>query len=155
LAAKNNIEVVESFPETITIVAEPNFGAAIKFVLFGAAIGAAGAHFLLARKAAGAAPTGATSALPEMSRTDDLNSRVKTLALRIKILASKTRDVSGVVSQRVKPALQTAIAEGRRAAQETREGIEHELATEPDTAYAAEGEELEKQREAEAAKSGL
>lgn len=144
MAAKNNIEVVETYPERITVVAEPSFGTAFKFLLLGVAIGASGAHFLLARKISGDA---ANTSLPETTRTDDLNGRVKTLALRIKILASKTRDVSGVVSQRVKPALQNAIAEGKRAAQETREGIEHELETEPDTVYAAEGEQIEKQRE--------
>ena len=148
MAAKNNIdtfEVREAYPETITIIAEPGFGSAIKFLLIGAALGAAGMHFFAARKAVAAEELVST---PSGTRREQLDERVKTLASRVKNLASKTRDISGVVSTKVKPALQTAIAEGRRAAQQTRESIEHDLETEPDTVFAEEGEQLEKERAA-------
>ncbi|HEX8551871.1 MAG TPA: hypothetical protein VF681_09990 [Abditibacteriaceae bacterium] len=146
MAAKNNIETIEvreAYPETITIIAEPSFGSAIKFLLLGAAIGAAGMHFVAARKAEAAEePVSA----PSGTRNEQINERVKNLASRVKNLASKTRDISGVVSTRVKPALQTAIAEGKRAAQQTRESIEHDLETEPDTVFAEEGEKIEQER---------
>lgn len=153
MAAKNKLEVVETYPETITIVAEPSFGSAIKFLLFGAAIGA-GAMFYFRKPGAPAAEEYVP--LPAQgTRSEQLNDRVHTLAARVKNLSGKASSAAKLASKAVTPAIKNAVAEGKRAARETRESIEDDLETESDTKYAEEGEKLQAEREAEAQRLGI
>jgi hypothetical protein len=92
---------------------------------------------------------------PTGTRNEQLNDRVHTLAARVKTLASKTRDAAQLASKAVTPAIKNAVAEGKRAARETRESIETDLQTEPDTKFAEEGEKLQAEREAEAKRLGF
>ena len=153
MAAKNN--EIYDYPETITIIAEPSFGTAIKLLLFGAAIGA-GAVLYLRKPGATVAPA-APPATPNDRRASDreVSERVQTLAKNVKILAGRARDAAQLASKAVTPAIKNAVAEGRRAAMETTSAIEADLETEPDTKYAEEGEKIEAERAAEAARRGF
>jgi gas vesicle protein len=139
LGAKNNIDedLIDAgiYPEKLIIVAEPSFGSAIKFLLFGAAIGAGAAYYMANRNASGAS-TPETAAGTSTQRDEQLAERAKTLAKRVKNLAGHARDIATVVGTKVKPAIQTAVAEGKKAAQATQEAIKDELENEPDTIYA-------------------
>lgn len=151
MGAKNN-EYIE-YPETITIIAEPSFGSAIKFLLLGAAIGA-GATLYLRKSGEAAAPE--TSAPPSpAARKDQLNKRVQTLAAGVKNVAGKTASAARLASKAVTPAIKNAVAEGKRAARETIDSIDEDLENDSDTKYASEGEKIEAEREAEAKQYGL
>jgi hypothetical protein len=150
LAAKNN-EYIE-YPETITIIAEPSFGSAVKLLLVGAVIGAAAMQYL--RKPA--APAAAPFVPPgQDTRNEQLNKRVQSLAKSVASLAGKAGSAAKMASRAVTPAIKNAVAEGRRAARETIDSIDDDLENEPDTKYASEGERLEAEREAEAKRLGL
>lgn len=156
MAAKN--EEIWEYPETITIIAEPSFGAAIKLLLFGAAIGA-GAMAYLRRPGAPAAGAQASSvpgtAASRATGDKELGERIQTVAARIKVLAGHTRNAAQLAVKTAAPVIKNAVAEGKRAAVETTTAIEEDLETEPDTKYAEEGERIEAERQAERERRGF
>jgi len=150
LAAKNN-EIIE-YPETITIIAEPSFGSAMKFLVLGAALGAGAVLYL--RKTGEPALAPATQPSPA-ARNEQLNKRVHALAKGVKCLAGKAGAAAKLAGRAVTPVIKNAIEEGKRAAHAAIDEIDEDLESEPDTKYAAEGEKIEAEKEAEAKKFGL
>ncbi len=123
-------------PEKIVIVAGPSFGNAMKFVLFGATLGAAATYTLLAnRKAAGAAGTDAVSeglsAGGAKDNPEQIAERISKLSARAKKLAVRTRNTVTTASVVLGPVVAQAVAEGRRAAVDAQRDLEEELKNPP------------------------
>lgn len=106
-------------PEKLIIIAGPTFGTVVKFLLFGAAIGALGATLFQGRGSrfgedaiyegltAGGAKDGST-----------FGARAEALLVRAKELASRAKDAAQDVAEQVKPVIQDAINQRKAAAQE-------------------------------------
>lgn len=126
-------------PEKIVIVAGPSFGQALKFMLLGASVGAGAVYYLLrpgsgeaSKKAslksvahkyeAGvedftAAGTPVLDALdPETS--NEIADRIGNITSRLKDIGTRAKTLAGSVSEAVRPTLESAIAEGKKAAAE-------------------------------------
>ena len=104
--------------DRIIIVANPSFGAAFKFMLLGAVVGA-GAMALLNRQGS------SQPALPSPSEreAEHLNSRLSRLSSRIRSVAGRTRDVAGFAAGTLAPAIGEAVREGSRAAREMQDDL--------------------------------
>lgn len=154
MAAKNNDydEYIE-YPETITIIAEPSFGSAMKFLVVGAALGAAATLYL--RKNGEAVTEAPAAKLPDAVRKEQLNNRIQALAAGVKNVAGKAGSAAKLASKAVTPAIKNAVEEGKRVARATIDEIDDDLETEPDIKYASEGERIEAEKAAEAKKLGL
>ena len=173
----------EGAPEKIVIVAGPSFSQAVKFMLFGAAIGASAHHFLSKSKAeaealrpapvnplssAGSALVGfvksrvggskpspsepsksealkdvaakyeatvedfsadAASVVPSetATSTEDLADRIGSLTTRLKSLGSRAKNLVETASEAVKPTLENAVAEGKKAAAEVQTRLKKDV----------------------------
>jgi len=138
--ASLNKELKQLQPEKVIIVAGPSFGTAIKFVLFGAALGAGAVFYWQSQKGpilpgssnedavlegitgGGAKDSGKAQQL--MARLNNLSQRVKSLAGRAKEVAQTTAETAG-------PIISDAVAQGRSAAQEAQKQLQEDLNKEP------------------------
>ena len=127
-------------PEKIVIIAGPSFGSAMSFMLFGAALGAAGTLFLKSRNAAiDDTPDAITAELlgaKTEARSVQLNERLAKLSSRVKSLANSAKGAAQVAGATAIPKIRNAVEEGKRVARGTQEQIRDELENEPDTVYA-------------------
>ena len=108
--------------DKIVIVTGPTFGTALKFMLLGAALGAAAALSWKNSQAPTVAP-----ALPAEIESDELASRMNRLAARAKSVATRARNIVQNAADVAGPALQQAIAEGRATARDLETQLKEEV----------------------------
>ena len=121
--------------EKVVIVTGPTFGAALSFMLLGAAIGAAGALYLTGGKGGshGAAPQDAVleglsgGGAKEAAQAKQFMTRLNSLAKRVKNLAGKAGETAKAASETIGPVLGDALSEAKRAAKETSHGLEEDI----------------------------
>lgn len=135
----------ETGPEKVVIIAGPSFGQAVKFMLLGAAVGAGGVYYLL-RSGGDASPAAKAASLKSVAAkydaavedftaensggdtTSEVMERVTVLASRLKGLGSRAKHLVEVASESVKPTLESAIAEGKKAAAEVQSILKKDVA---------------------------
>jgi hypothetical protein len=108
--------------DKIVIVTGPTFGTAVKFMLLGAALGAAAAISWKNGQSPALAP-----ASPTLDDSEELTSRLNRLAARAKSIANRARNIAHNAAEVAGPALQQAIAEGRSAAREAEKQIKAQV----------------------------
>ena len=139
-----NKEYYEGSPERIVIVNGPTFGQGLKYIVVGAVLGAGAAYYVLggirrksiagrARdKATDKAKAAASHVIEEVedrveAAGESVEERLHSLADRVRDLSDKAKntiDAAGVI---VKPAMERAVAEGKRAAAATRANLKHDV----------------------------
>jgi hypothetical protein len=141
--AKTTLEA----PEKITIVAGPSFGQALKFMLLGASLGGGVVYYLLR----GSAPPSKTTSLKSVAHkyeaavedftaagtpvldathsgsTSDVADRVSKLTSRLKVIGSRAKSLVESASEAVKPSLESALAEGKKAAAEVQTKLKKDV----------------------------
>jgi gas vesicle protein len=126
-------------PDKIIIVAGPSFGQALKFMLLGASVGAGAVYYLVRPNGSEASKkaslksvahkyeagvedfTAAGTPVLDATHTgsgDELADRIGNITSRLKSIGSRAKTLVGSVSEAVKPTLESAIAEGKKAAAE-------------------------------------
>lgn len=114
--------------EKIVIVAGPGFGTAIKFVLFGAALGAAAVVILQRNAASGDAETSEETAAPRATKKrQETVQRISKLTARAKALARQARDLAASTRDSVAPAVGDAILQARATAKANEEKLREDL----------------------------
>jgi hypothetical protein len=136
-------------PEKITIIAGPSFGQALKFMVFGAVVGAGAAYYKLQSKdgGSGSKSAGLKSVAGKYEATvedftaggkpvldalhtssgADVADKISSLTSRLKNLGSRAKDLVESAGEAVKPTLETAIAEGKRAAAEVQNKLKKDV----------------------------
>jgi len=136
----------ETGPEKVVIVAGPSFGQALKFMLLGAAAGAGTVYYLLR---SGTSPTSKTADLKSVAAkydaavedftaegtpnagagdvTNEVIERVSVLASRLKGLGARAKNLVEAAGESVKPTLESAIAEGKKAAAEVQSKLKKDV----------------------------
>lgn len=109
--AKRNYE-----GENIVIIAGPTFGQAMKFMIFGAAIGAGAVYYLNQKNAPVIKDHSVAETVGESA--ESLARRVTNLAGRAKTMASRAKGLMQTAQENFKPALEEIVAEGKKAAAE-------------------------------------
>lgn len=114
--------------EKIVIVAGPSFGTALKFVLFGAALGAAAVVVLQRNASFSDAETAEASAAPRAAKSrKDMVQRISKLTARAKVLARQARDLAASTRDSVAPAVGDAILQARATAKANEEKLREDL----------------------------
>ncbi len=145
--SKHSYEVA---PEKIVIVAGPSFGQALKFMLLGAAIGAGAMHYLRPKTRFGAKMGGGRigkaglqdlaakyeAAIEDFSASAESKTqeagaevadRIGSLTSRLRDIGSRAKHLVEVAGEAVKPSLETALAEGKRAAAEVQNKLKKDV----------------------------
>ena len=150
-----NKDYYEGTPERIVIVNGPTFGQGIKYIVFGAMLGAGAAYYVVggirrksiagrARdKATDKARDAANRAGRKASETashvieevedrveaagDSVEERLHSLADRVRDLSEKAKNTVEAANIIVKPAMERAVAEGKRAAAATQAKLKHDV----------------------------
>lgn len=145
--SKHTYEVA---PDKIVIVAGPSFGQALKFMLLGAAIGAGAATYLKPKGRFGAkmgGPRIGKAGLQDLadkydaaiedfsadaeSKTQEASAevadRIGSLTSRLKDIGSRAKHLVETASEAVKPSLETALAEGKKAAAEVQSKLKKDV----------------------------
>ncbi len=138
----------ETGPDKVVIIAGPSFSQALKFMLLGAAAGAGGVYYLLrsggdassASKAAGLKSVAAkydaavedftADAAPPDAKgdvTSEVLERVSMLTSRLKSLGVRAKHLAEAAGESVKPTLESAIAEGKKAAAEVQSKLKKDV----------------------------
>jgi hypothetical protein len=136
--AISEIEITEypviATPQKTVIIAGPAFGEAMKFVLLGVVVGAGAAYYALGTRrtsSASAAVDAVTEGLSgggaKPTSPQNVVDRLSALSGRLKTVASHARETVETVSDAVKPALEHAVAEGKKAASSTQTDLESDL----------------------------
>jgi len=170
-----NRDYYEGSPERIVIVNGPTFGQGIRYILFGAVVGAGAVYYVLGgikrksiaarvrEKAAHKASSTAEKATRKASEAaeavlEDVESRVeaagesveerlKSLAARVRDLSEKAKNTVDAANELVRPAMERAVAEGKKAAAQTRARLKDDVDEAGDKPYLAElDEELPSQQ---------
>ncbi|MBW3635971.1 MAG: hypothetical protein KY445_05815 [Armatimonadetes bacterium] len=131
----------DTAPEHITIVAGPSFGQALKFMAFGAAMGAGAVYYFLSSKGSGSAAK--TASLQDVvwkyeaavedfgaqgeAASGDVAERLSSLAGRLKSIGSRAKDLVETAAEAVKPTLENAVAEGKKAAAEVQTKLKKDV----------------------------
>lgn len=118
--------VVET-PEKVVVITGPSFSQGVKFILFGAALGAGATFYYLGKRpktSFGASkPTNAT----QSEAADEIESQAVSLLARLKDLGEKARDVAVIAGENLKPALDRAVEEGKKTAADVQAKLKKEL----------------------------
>lgn len=119
--------------EKIVIVAGPSFGTAMKFVLFGAALGAAAVTLLNGRDSSSTPSLSAATeaANTEQNRKNALQ-RLSTVASRAKVLARQARDLAASTRDSYAPIVGDALLEARAVARANEEKLREDLSHVPE-----------------------
>jgi hypothetical protein len=141
--AKTTLEA----PEKITIVAGPSFGQAVKFMLLGASLGAGAVYYLLR----GNEPPSKTASLKSVAHkyeaavedftaagtpvldavhsgsSSDIADRIGKLTSRLKVIGNRAKSLVESASEAVKPSLESALAEGKKAAAEVQTKLKKDV----------------------------
>jgi hypothetical protein len=129
LELQERAEIAEKLsPEKLVIVAGPTFGTVLKFLLLGAALGAAGAVLLRERGDSSEDtinfPTGSDSS------ASTLANRANAVLGRAKGLANRARDAAQAVADAARPSLQEAISQAKATADQTQRELESDISKE-------------------------
>ena len=132
----------DTVPEHITIVAGPSFGQALKFMVLGAVLGAGAAYYFLGSRG-GAGKTSKAASLQGMASkyeaavedfgaqgeaaSTEVSERLSSLAGRLKSIGSRARDLVETAAEAVKPTLENAVAEGKKAAAEVQTKLKKDV----------------------------
>ena len=159
-----NRDYYEGTPERIVIVNGPTFGQGLKYILFGAALGAGAAYYVLGgirrksiagrvrdkatQKASRAAESVVESVEDRVEAAGEtVEEKLRNLAERVRDLSEKAKntvDAAGII---VKPAMERAVAEGKRAAAATQAKLKADVDEAGDRpAIAEQDEELPSQQ---------
>jgi len=131
-------------PERVIVVGSPTFGQGIKFILFGAALGFAGAYYFLggiskrsvAAKAKAKAQRKASEKVEDAMESledtveavgESVEERLKSVANRVRKLSHTAKETIGTASVLVKPVIDRAVAEGKKAAAEVEGRLKKEV----------------------------
>lgn len=150
---KHQFTLDEDAPKHVTIIAGPTFGEAVKFVVFGALLGAGATYaYLQSKPPAPAIP--ATDPLQQGltaggAKTDEkaLTARLGKVAERLKNVAGGAASIAKSAALTAAPLVSQAVVEGRRAAQETQSEMERDLEN-AKTETQAEAARIKAEREA-------
>lgn len=152
-------------PEKIVIVAGPSFGQALKFMLLGAVLGAGAATYFKPKTKPHFAKTGKDAlqdiaakydaAIEDFSASgsasdvsDEMADRLGSLTTRLKSIGSRAKKLVETAGDAVKPALETALAEGKRVAAEVQTNLKKDVAEAGDSpAIAKEDGDLPSEKE--------
>ena len=116
-------KIVET-PEKVVVITGPSFSQGVKFILFGAALGAGATFYYLGKRPKSySSPT--TSTKSEL--TEEIESQAVSLLSRLKDLGEKARDVALVAGENLKPALDRAVEEGKKTAADVQAKLKREL----------------------------
>lgn len=138
--ASLNKEIKQLQPEKLVIVAGPSFGTAMKFVLFGAALGAGAVFYWTSQKGpmlpgssdADAVLEGITGGgAKDAGKAQQLMTRLNSLSQRVKVLAGRAKEVAQTTAETAGPIISDAVAQGRSAAQEAQQQLQEDLKNEP------------------------
>ena len=159
-----NRDYYEGTPERIVIVNGPTFGQGLKYICFGAIIGAGAAYYVLGgirrKSIAGRVKAKATEKASRAAESvvesvedrveaagETVEEKLKNLAERVRDLSEKAKntvDAAGVI---VKPAMERAVAEGKKAAAATQAKLKQDVDEAGDRpAIAEQDEELPSQQ---------
>ncbi len=124
-------------PEKVVIVAGPSFGAALSFMLLGAALGAAGALYVAGCRGVsspGGDITGAMAGGAEANEAgaERVTARLSTLLRRVKSLSGRVKEVAQQAGETIGPTLSDAVAEAKIAARDTEQELAEDLSRKPD-----------------------
>ena len=150
-----NRDYYEGTPERIVIVNGPTFGQGLKYILFGAVLGAGAAYYVFGgmkrksiaarakSKAAEKAKETADSVMDEVeSRVEaageSVEERLKSLAARVRDLSDKAKNTVDAANEVVRPVMERAVAEGKKAAAQTRSKLKEDVDEAGDKPYLAE-----------------
>ncbi len=138
----------EYWPQKVVIVAGPTFGQAMKFMLFGAAVGAGTVYYLLQNGSISAAPGNGDAVLEGLTagsaKADDgeaLTRRLNKIASRVKTLTVRARALAQSAGESLKPTLDQVVAEGKEAANEMTAKLKADISKAGDRPAMAEAEE--------------
>lgn len=112
--------------EKLVIVTGPGFGTVVRFLMLGAALGAAGV-LLFQNKASQEAEQSIQTAANERR---SFASRAQSVLGRAQDLASRARDAAHIVAEAARPAIEDAVAHGRTTADQTRRELESDISKE-------------------------
>ena len=139
-----NKDYYEGTPERIVIVNGPTFGQGLKYIAFGAIIGAGAAYYILSGinrksiasrvrdKAAQKASRAAEAVMEDVENRveaagDTVEEKLKSLAERVRDLSEKAKNTVDAASVIVRPAMERAVAEGKRAAAATQAKLKQDV----------------------------
>lgn len=114
-------------PDKLVIVAGPTFGTILKFILLGAAIGAAGVVLLQGKNASATDADYEDVAAGGTVRERNLKARAEALLRRAKTLAGNVREAAAATAEGLKPAFQEAVEEAKITAEKTEQELKAEL----------------------------
>lgn len=160
-----NKDYYEGTPERIVIVNGPTFGQGLKYIAFGAIIGAGAAYYILggirrksiagrARAKAGEKAREAASHVIEEvedrveAAGDSIEEKLHSLADRVRDLSERAKNTVDAANIVVKPVMERAVAEGKRAAAATQARLKQDVDEAGDRpAIYEQDEDLPSQRE--------
>ncbi len=145
--------IYEVAPDKIVIIAGPSFGQALKFMLLGAALGAGAITYLKPKGRADASNKSVNkgrfgkaglqdlankyeAAIEDFSAgaesktgdaTAEIADRIGSLTSRLKNIGSRAKHLVESAGEAVKPTLETALAEGKRAAAEVQNKLKKDV----------------------------
>lgn len=139
-----NKDYYEGSPERIVIVNGPTFGQGLKYIAFGAIIGAGAAYYVLGgirrKSIAGRAKAKASEKAKETAghfiegveerveaAGETVEEKLHSLADRVRDLSEKAKNTVDAASVVAKPMIDRAMAEGKKAAAATRANLKHDV----------------------------
>ncbi len=139
-----NKDYYEGSPERIVIVNGPTFGQGLKYIAFGAIVGAGAAYYVLGgmrrKSIAGRARAKASEKAKETAghviesveerveaAGDTIEEKLHTLADRVRDLSDKAKNTIDAANIVAKPVIDRAVAEGRRAAAATQARLKQDV----------------------------
>ena len=139
-----NKDYYEGSPERIVIVNGPTFGQGLKYIAFGAIVGAGAAYYILGgirrksiagrakAKAGEKAREAASHVIEEVedrveAAGDTIEEKLHSLADRVRGLSERAKNTVDAASIVAKPVIDRAVAEGKRAAAATRANLKNDV----------------------------
>ena len=139
-----NKDYYEGSPERIVIVNGPTFGQGLKYIAFGAIVGAGAAYYVLGgirrksiagrvkSKASEKAKEAASHVIEEVedrveAAGETIEEKLHSLADRVRDLSDKAKNTIDAANVVAKPVIDRAVAEGKRAAAATRANLKRDV----------------------------
>ena len=139
-----NKDYYEGSPERIVIVNGPTFGQGLKYIAFGAIVGAGAAYYVLGgmrrKSIAGRAKAKASEKAKETAghfiesvedrveaAGDTVEEKLHTLADRVRDLSEKAKNTIDAANVVAKPVIDRAVAEGKKAAAATQAKLKQDV----------------------------
>ncbi len=139
-----NKDYYEGTPERIVIVNGPTFGQGLKYIAFGAVLGAGAAYYVLGgirrksiagrarAKASEKAKEAASHVIEEVedrveAAGETIEEKLHSLADRVRDLSEKAKNTVEAANVVAKPIMERAVAEGKKAAAATRANLKRDV----------------------------